>query len=347
MACTTNTHCSSNPGFTSTIVATRRALDGELTPVQISGQQLKSKIDFPGEGIYIICHSRALQIAAPHCEARTCSKATICSCKDDAYDTQYSTPTGYNNMSCGAWMAVKQSAEQLKPCSNCLCKWLKLEDAHQLATASGLQMLQVPRILSCTHRLDCFSLAYLDNEPSLDCESNLFESVASDFDVCLEIEPLPPYLVSWMLEMWSDFLRKDSYYPYTTSAKFDDSDNSSDTDMDWYDVDISTQDCLAIPLPVLDGEYDSFDDLIEEEFPKVKIHRAQTPINPLKRIDPDVCDPFDDLIKEELPKVKRHCTQGLRHHESNTTDDDSDDIQQDTPVPAVFPRKCLWFQPAL
>lgn len=266
--------CKAIPCQPVTVVAVCYGLDNQLQIDVISGsnKHRSLNLDLPDEGVYLIYKNRALQIAAPACDQRKCSTSHLCRCN---------TPVFSNTSNLGRQQNTKKRAttwSMWKPCCDCLFNWLRLYQATEAANRLNLQCLQHPRTLT---------LANLDDHQTFSYDSELEEESFKSNRNGNSPMPINSKLAcsarrfEWMCDAWNDFISCGYYQPRSITALSDYEDenhselcssagqDNSGSDSDWDDLDIPCEPTSASSQSDYD-DYDLIEDLIDEEFPKLR-----------------------------------------------------------------------------
>ncbi|KAI1398906.1 hypothetical protein F4819DRAFT_437760 [Hypoxylon fuscum] len=302
-----------------TVVAATYSVDSQLQNTIISSSsKLRSFcLDLPDEGVFVIFKDRGLQIAAPPCDQRKCNTSHICRC-DTSPRSIMQDRFGHRNLKRRAirWPTWK-------PCADCLFNWLRLYQATESAHKLSMQFLQHPRTLT---------LANLDGQQSFCYDSDLEEQpICSNRNGTsarsTNFRPsCSPKHFQWMVEAWHDFTNSGCCKPRSVAVLSDPEDESSSetasvderdragNDSDWDDMDVPCKDPSRSGPSGYDtsDDFDFIDDLVDEEFPKLRKRSATEPSTSLP-----------------LNAKPRHAPASV----------DSSDEEDDTPAPVVVPPK--------
>ncbi|KAI1074090.1 hypothetical protein F5B20DRAFT_586620 [Whalleya microplaca] len=262
--------CRTIPSGSVTLTAVTYAVDGQLHHTVISGKKTYSP-SLPDEGIYIIYQDRALQIAAPSCDRRQCNQSHICYCSDSLITRNH----------IGCYVKQKSGFPPRKPCWDCLVNWLRLYEAAGRADALGMKFLQFPRTLSWA-AFPGLAGFYYDTDldgPRVRSMHNGRHTASAN------AHSRQSLAFQWIQDTWTEFLRRGTYkfenVTCLANDEFDDGgpknermdcadgnlDDGSCSDSDWDDLDMP---CRAKRSKRDGDEFDLFNDLIVEEFPKLK-----------------------------------------------------------------------------
>ncbi|KAI0181067.1 hypothetical protein GGR52DRAFT_17296 [Hypoxylon sp. FL1284] len=300
--------------------------DSQLRSTVISSDNKHrySSSDAPDEGVFIMFQDRALQIAAPPCDKRKCK--SICHCCDTpsypAAKMRPSSPSSPSSRDDGAKRRRRMAWPMWKPCQSCLVNWLRLYPAAEAAHKLGMQFLQHPRSLTWAKANGRLSIRY-DSELEEDETLQFTQNGSCRRTSC--VPSCPPKLFKWMTDAWGEFIASGCYKPDRVVALSDSEDescnelsstagvaNGASSDDDWDDLDIPCRRLSQSCRSKSSGDYDLFDDVIEEEFPKLqKESAAKTAVRP-----------------QEKPEARKL-------QERN----DSANEEEDTPVPVIVPPK--------
>ncbi|KAI0849341.1 hypothetical protein F5Y00DRAFT_261479 [Daldinia vernicosa] len=302
--------CKSTPSRSVAVVVASHGSDGQLQTTIISGinQQPGLDLDVPDEGVYIIYQDRAIQIAAPPCDQRKCNASNICRCDITQFSVKNSLPSRHNiKRRIVAWPVWK-------PCLSCLVNWLRLYQAAEAANRHNLQFLRHPRTLTWTdlHGHQAFHYDAELEERSIKSNYNgTFNRPINPKSSC------PPRVFEWMKDTWGEFVDSGCCKPRSIIAlpdsgeiTYDESrlakeQDSLEIDSDWDDLDMPWG--PNISDDTANEDFDLIDDLIENEFPK------------LRRSSPTIPTELD------TPRP--------------TTEDNNPDEERDDPAPVVIPPK--------
>ncbi|KAI0013933.1 hypothetical protein F4779DRAFT_613215 [Xylariaceae sp. FL0662B] len=308
--------CRTTPSEAVTVVAVIYAADGELHHTVISGSKPRSP-SFPSEGVYIIYQNRALQIAAPSCDRRQCNHSHICRCGVN--------PAINSPLSCH----VKQTSvpSPRKPCWDCLVNWLHLYAAADRSHALGLQFLRFPRTLTGATILGDDAFYY-----DMDLEDQHVRSMHNGGpSTSTHTSSRRSTTFQWIQDTWKEFLDKGSYKPEKVIALASDADGDSEVEPMDYCTDIDPHDGAAS-----DSDWDDFD------IPCRPAKRAKRHDSAGADIDADF-DLIDDLIEEEFPRLRKHTNTARATRPPSRTEmagagtDDNDDLLPAPPV--IVPPK--------
>ncbi|CAJ2505964.1 Uu.00g000940.m01.CDS01 [Anthostomella pinea] len=286
--------CKAIPLQPAIIVAATYSANGRLHQDTISGP--RSTLDthvLPDDGVYVVYKNRALKIAAAPCERRICNHSQICSCNADYYS---SAPIK---------QVQSQARHTNKPCNDCLVNWLHLYEAAEHVRALGLCFLASPQTLTWTN-----SFGYHEFRYDLDLEEQRGPFSCKNSSALGTSKDCSHALLDWMQDAWKTFIVSGNHKHANVVALSDDEDESEEdsasaSDSDWDDVDVPVQ---ANESQLWEEDIDFIDDLIEEEFPKLK----KTHFNSA-------------------------CT--VSRDEGHTSTQSDDETEDDDPVPVIIPPK--------
>ncbi|KAJ8129444.1 hypothetical protein O1611_g4188 [Lasiodiplodia mahajangana] len=274
-----------------TLVSATFSADGQLHQNVISGPSPASSC-LSEEGLYILYGKRGLQIASV-CDLRKCYITQVCHCTEQQQQQQhlYTDATLATNITGTKRGPMKKFAWELG--KRCALSWLNFYEAAETIRSLRLCFLAHPRTLSWDEVFgtDAFHFdsdleEHYTSTRSYKCRSKAI------------IEGLKEYsggsLIDCIGDAWKDFLECGGYdfRPVVTLPEQawgeeedteDDDDCAGDADLDiseWDDTDspIHSHDPSATPLglgysrkrPRPEDDFDLIDDLIEEEFPRLK-----------------------------------------------------------------------------
>ncbi|KAI8963551.1 hypothetical protein F5Y11DRAFT_143260 [Daldinia sp. FL1419] len=286
------------------VIAVSYGSDDLLRNVMVSGdsQQGYLDLDYPEEGIYVIFQDRAMQIAASSCDKRKCSISRICRCDVPKYSVKRPLPSR------PSFKRYLSSWSVRKPCLHCLLTWMRLYQAAEAANRFGLQFLQYPRTLTSISLFDHYTFFHDYEIEELSRQSNCNGSLNRPIEAKAHCSSRQ---FQWMLDAWDEFVDAKCYEPgYITAISTIGVDTEEEDvpqeDSGWDDFGFPLKPAPA-PAPLDNEEYDTFDDIIKEEFPKLSKFKVPTA---------EELDSIDSTIGGATPSE-----------------------EQDDPVPAVIPPK--------
>ncbi|KAI0443869.1 hypothetical protein F4803DRAFT_561371 [Xylaria telfairii] len=336
-----------------TLVSATYDTEGNLHQNVISGPKLGSPC-LPEEGLYILCRNRGLQIASA-CDRRKCYITQVCRCAEQECPVHDHRTTLAMNA-----RTEEQSARYLikRFVQGRALAWLNFHEAVNEIRCCKLSFLAHPRTLSWDTVFDISAFHF---------DSELEEHYASTYSYRCTPRPVdqgvkecPWGLLSFIRNVWQEFLDRGDYgvRPETASPEPEDDEDTED------DEDIEDGEDAAYDGDIDDmSGWDDADAPI-----RIHINSHDTPsiapsINHKKRPRPeDDFDFIDDLIDEEFPRLKRtlldpaqitKTPQGRpeKVHKANTTkldvtsdsaktDDYNTNITHDEPsFPVIIPPK--------
>ncbi|KAI1144633.1 hypothetical protein F5Y05DRAFT_33776 [Hypoxylon sp. FL0543] len=300
-----------------TVIAAFHGLDSQFQYEVISGSK-KAPLnpDFPEEGVYILYKNRALQIAGPPCDQRKCTISRLCRCNSSVFS---------NIGNLGQQQNSKRRATawpMWKPCSECLFNWLRLHQATETANRLNMQCLQHPRALTLVSLNDRETFSYDGELEDESFRSNRNGNSLAPIDSKLSCSTRR---FEWMCDAWSEFVNcgcckpgsitamsdceEEAHGEYCSSSEHD----NLDSDSDWDDLDIPCEPTRASSLSD-PNEYDFIEDLIDEEFPKLRKSKSTE-------------------THSTLPSKVEEARLGAEER--------SFDEEEDTPAPVIVPPKDL------
>ncbi|KAI1375769.1 hypothetical protein F4677DRAFT_100365 [Hypoxylon crocopeplum] len=309
--------CRGIPSRPAAVVATSYDVDGQLRDTVVSGSNSKFhplSYELRDEGVYILYQDRALQIAAPPCDQRKCNISHICHCDTCPVFTPSCLPARHDlKQIVAAW-------PMWKPCQDCLSNWLRLYQATEAAHKLGMQFLENPKTLTWATLQGHQTFHYdseLEEQPIRSNNNGACIGSTSSKSCC------PHWLFEWMKDGWCDFVRSRCCIPGSIMALPDDGDRSA----------------VAVVGYSNNGRCDANSDSEWDDLgiPISDIPKNSAPTSPSSHDDSDGYDLINDLIEEEFPKLRKITPAKADVHklenDSNTDDEDG------SSVPAIIPPK--------
>ncbi|KAI0022089.1 hypothetical protein F4780DRAFT_778100 [Xylariomycetidae sp. FL0641] len=294
------------------------------------------------EGIYVLLANRALQLAAPPCDRRRCLTTAACTCArdDDDDDDDDDDPESHDFFS----NIYDDDDEDQRPfsffhrfgfssrppCDDCLARWLRLHEAADAARRHGFRALAAPRPLRRTRVLGASSTADWHFDAAWPARSTRHSRASSPAAGC------PPRVLAWMREAWMAFVARGAHRLGAGDViALDSDDDEEEEESEEEEEDDKEQGS--------EEGFDTVNDLIEEEFPRLQHAVATCPLAVVgaekrkRDAGVDEFDTLDDIIAEDFPRLKRaaiitrpSASSEKRKREADNADDDDDDEGYDT-----------------
>ncbi|KAI3336563.1 hypothetical protein HD806DRAFT_9962 [Xylariaceae sp. AK1471] len=272
-----------------TLVSATYGPDGQLHQDIISGPKLAFPC-LPEEGLYILYRNRGLQIASAACDRRRCYITQVCRCTEEQQQQHIHTNTNTRTQQHG------------RGCGYAALAWLHLYEAAETTRSLRLCFLAHPCTLSWDNVLGNVAFHFdseLEEHYASTCTYKCpapFHSNGIKGGRGMKGKECPPGLVvGFIRDVWKEFLDHGGHNFRGVVTLSDDetedgedndrSDDETDEDDDddrweWDDVDVP----ITVSVPVTaatashilrrrrktEHEFDLIDDVIEEEFPRVK-----------------------------------------------------------------------------
>ncbi|KAI1505398.1 hypothetical protein F5X99DRAFT_404881 [Biscogniauxia marginata] len=279
--------CKAIPSCSATVVVVTYDANVQLQNTIITGPRPSFSYSLPGEGVYILYRNRGIQVAGPSCDRRGCNCCQICWCDAGHFPSSI----------------IKQPPSQpgrnKRPCHDCLVNWMHLYEAAEIGYMAGMSLFAVPRTLTWA-RLFGNQAFYYDADLEENCTLFSYEFPISS----KTSRACSPHLFGSMVDGWKDFLSRGSYKPGRSIITIPDSEDDSDDDLpidyDWHDCGVPFGDNDTSHMDESCDNFDLIDDLIEEEFPKLKKSRTNQSIH--GHVDHRYASMIDDAgIHEDEP----------------------------------------------
>ncbi|KAI0458356.1 hypothetical protein F5B21DRAFT_500614 [Xylaria acuta] len=314
-----------------TLVSATYGTSGQLHQNVISGPKL-TVLCLPEEGLYVLCRNRGLQIASA-CDRRKCYITQVCRCTEQQHPIhEHMTAVAANAGT------QEQSVEHLakKFMQDRALAWLNLYEAADEIRSLRLCFLAHPRTLSWDSVFDDLAF-HFDSELEEHYASTHSYRCASR-RVGKGVRECPRDLLDFVRNVWQEFLDRGDYdfRPVTTAfpgrRREDDDDDDDDEDSadgedaaydgdvddmsEWDDADapihLNSRSSSHTPRsiapsinhkkrPRRDDDFDFIDDLIDEEFPRLKKTMRRPP--------------------QQAREIAKHTSQGRpeKIHKANST----------------------------
>ncbi|KAH8156844.1 hypothetical protein CIB48_g11404 [Xylaria polymorpha] len=274
-----------------TLVSATYGTEGHLHQNVISGPKITFPC-LPEEGLYILCRNRGLQIASA-CDRRKCYITQVCRCAEQERPEHGHLTTLAMNA-----RTEEQSAGYLTKrfVQDRALAWLNFYQAADEIRRLKLSSLAHPRTLSWENLFDNLAFHF---------DSELEEHYASTYSYRCAPRPVdkgakecPRGLLSFIRTAWQEFVDRGDYdfRPATAFPEREDDEHSEDDEDPAYHGDgddMSEWDDADAPIHI---HIDSHGDTPS----------TVPPVNRKKRPRPeDDFDFIDDLIDEEFPRLKK------------------------------------------
>ncbi|KAI8635028.1 hypothetical protein F5Y19DRAFT_133820 [Xylariaceae sp. FL1651] len=256
-----------------TLVSTTYDANGQLHQNVIFGPT-PALYSLPEEGLYLLYCNRGLQIASAPCDRRKCNITQICYCAEHQHVNRHTKTS--------ATSAERQQVKYLRNirCHDCILAWLYLYDAAEQIRLLRLCFLNHPRTLTWSNLLGNVAFHYDSELEGYYASTRTYGYPASVKS--RTVKECPPGLMGFLQDIWEEFLdrRTYSYQPvmsFSDAADTNDGEGKSNNNLmnsmsEWDDVDVPIGVAPPLGSHTLEDEqeFDMINDLIDEEFPKLK-----------------------------------------------------------------------------
>ncbi|KAF2965787.1 hypothetical protein GQX73_g7789 [Xylaria multiplex] len=266
-----------------TLVSVTYGVDGQLQQHVISGPKLAFFCPYE-EGLYLLYRNRGLQIAST-CDRRKCCITQVCYCTEQHQCTHANINTTTTTTEIEKKQrTTRQLARDYR--YGCLLAWLRLYEAADEIRSLRFCFLAHPRTLSWDNIFDKFAF-YFDSELEehyASMHSYMYPAqTRQPFDK--GVKECPRGFIDFVKDTWREFLDcgNHNFKPVMELLGWGDEEihtNATDMDdlSDWDDADVPIHDhdrvlpnChKQLPMPEGNSDFDLIEDLIEEEFPRLK-----------------------------------------------------------------------------
>ncbi|KAI0166390.1 hypothetical protein GGR57DRAFT_510096 [Xylariaceae sp. FL1272] len=251
--------CKSTRNRPVTLISTIQDPNGQMRQTVLGGPKPTLSPYFEEEGIYILYKNRALQIAAAPCDQRRCNMTCVCTCA--AVGSKINLTS--NNQS-------QHIPNPPKGCTTeCMASWLHLYEAVEQTRSLEFCFLAHPRSLTWDDSLDDTTFTYDSEVEDLYTATKTWRYTWS----CTKKSRRDPCKVMLRIqESWKQFLEAGGHrMPAVVALTDEPVDESWDTLEEWDDSDVPL---LEVDCEEQEDEFDTIEDLIEEEFPKLRSRSA-------------------------------------------------------------------------
>ncbi|KAI1757443.1 hypothetical protein F4782DRAFT_546598 [Xylaria castorea] len=353
-----------------TLVSATYGIDGQLHQNVISGPK-PALLCLPEEGLYILYRNHGLQIASA-CDRRNCYITQVCGCAEQQHAVHGHMATLATNS-----RTEEQTAKHLAKrfMQDRALAWLNLYEAANEIRSLRLCFLAHPRTLSWDNVFDDNFAFHFDSELE-EHYSSTYSYRCVSRSVNEGAKGCPQGLLGFISDAWQEFLDRGGH-DFRRATAFperedDDDDEHTEDDEDyayggdvddlseWDDADspihVNGHDCTpsstAPPSinhrkrPRPEDDFDFIDDLIDEEFPRLK--RAM--LKPPRQAREETTAKLTSLGRpEKIRKTNSTTTESDITSDSTETDNNrnsrhasttaADILREDPPAPVIIPPK--------
>ncbi|KAI1268615.1 hypothetical protein F5Y18DRAFT_236389 [Xylariaceae sp. FL1019] len=248
--------CKSTRNRPVTLISTIQDPDGQMRQNVLCGPEPAISPYFEEEGIYILYKSRALQIAAAPCDQRRCNMTCVCTCAAVGSNIHLRSNDQHQHI-----------PKPPKGCTaECMASWLHLYEAVEQTRSLEFCFLAHPRSLTWDDSPGNTTFTYDSEVEDLYTATKAWRYTWPCTKKSSRRDPCKVML--GIQESWKQFLEAGGHrIPAVVALTDEPGDESRDNLTEWDDSDV--------PLPEENNEeqadeFDTIEDLIEEEFPKLR-----------------------------------------------------------------------------